>query len=128
MKITIETVPTEHMRYATAGDWWHDEDGNLQLRVAALGDWRFEALVALHELVEVLLCKDRGVSDHAVDRFDAAWETAHSPFYAEPGDDPAAPYHREHTIAGVVERLLAHEFGIDWQHYDGAIDAALDPP
>ena len=44
----------------------------------------------------------------------------------EPGDDPRAPYHREHEFAGCVERLLAHELGIDWNDYEDALDALYE--
>jgi len=72
-------------------------------------DRRYELLVALHELVEALLCQQSGVSQERVDAFDKAYE-AKRPLAdkdSEPGDDPAAPYNRQHVIASVTERLAA---------------------
>jgi len=37
----------------------------------------------------------------------------------EPGDDPRAPYYREHQFASGMERLMAAELGVDWQQYTG---------
>ncbi|HEX5232935.1 MAG TPA: hypothetical protein VFW56_11920 [Bradyrhizobium sp.] len=65
-------------------------------------------LVAIHELIEATLCRARGVTQQAVDAFDAAYEGD-----GEPGDDPASPYRREHRFAMIVEMMLAHELGLD---------------
>ena len=54
-------------------------------------DRRYELLVALHELVEALLCKEAGVSQERVDALDEAYEAKRLPDDkdSEPGDDPA---------------------------------------
>lgn len=74
MKITIETIPYDQQRYPTVGDWTFDKEGNLLIRVSGMGDWRKEALVAVHELVEVLICKQRGITQEQVDKFDMDFE------------------------------------------------------
>jgi hypothetical protein len=38
-----------------------------------MSDRRFEALIALHEAVEALVCEHAGVSAAAVDKFDRAY-------------------------------------------------------
>ena len=40
----------------------------------------------------------------------------------EPGDDPRAPYHREHVYATNVERMLAYEMGVNWDEYGERLD------
>ena len=45
MKVTIEVIPNENQRYPTVGDWQWDGD-NLTISVSAIGDWRYEMLVA----------------------------------------------------------------------------------
>jgi len=70
MKIVIETIPHNDHRYDTVGDWYYDKDEVLQIRVSNLYDWRKEALIAVHELVEALMCKSSGVSQWQVDSFD----------------------------------------------------------
>jgi hypothetical protein len=52
----------------------------------------------------MLLCIDRGVSFKAIDRFDMNFKGD-----GEPGDDPRAPYYRQHQFATQIERLLAKE-------------------
>lgn len=121
MKIIIETIPHKRQRYPTVGDWY-TKKGTLHIRVSKMSDWRYELLVALHELVEVQLCKNRGVTQKAVDAFDIAFEKRRkSGNEDEPGDDPKAPYRKEHFFATSVERLMAAELGVDWGKYDEEI-------
>ena len=119
MKIVIETIPHETHRYTTVGDWFYDGDGTLQIKVSSLSDWRREALIAVHELVEVLLCKHDGVTTEVVDKFDKEFEANRHPDNDdEPGDEPAAPYVKQHCIATGVERILAAALGVDWKPYE----------
>jgi hypothetical protein len=120
MKVTIETIPHECQRYPTVGDWWWEGD-NLQIRVSELGDWRKEMAVAFHELFEVLACKASGITQETVDEFDMSW-TPHDDI-DEPGDDPKAPYHREHLGALKAEMSLADALGLDWTEHGDAIKA-----
>jgi hypothetical protein len=46
---------------------------------------------------------------------------------SEPGDDPRAPYYREHQFASGMERLMAAELGIDWQQYMGLVEGPPAP-
>ncbi len=122
MRVVIETIPHGSQRYETVGDWWFDPDGTLQIRTSDMGNEDYEILVALHELVEVLLCKKRGITDEVVSAFDVAFEAARVEGNEdEPGDDPAAPYRKEHLFATGVEKLLAAELGVDWKTYDKAV-------
>lgn len=121
MKITIETIQHDSQRYETVGDWWFDEAGNLEIRVSNMGNWKYEALVAFHELAEVLLCKDRGITTEMVDAFDKAFEARRAGNTDEPGDDPACPCRKEHFFATTVERALSAELGVDWAEYDNKV-------
>ena len=124
MNINIQTIPNDQHRYSTCGDWWLDNQGNIQIRVSDMGNPDYEALVALHELVEVLLCKKRGITTEQVDAFDKAFEAAREPGNDdEPGDDPKAPYKKEHFFATNIEALTSAELGVDWQTYEAAINA-----
>lgn len=119
MKIVIETIPHDQHRYTTVGDWWFEADGTIQIRVSQLSDWRREALVAVHELTEILLCKNEGVSQEAVDDFDNDYELHRVEGNEdEPGDDPQAPYHNQHCFATGVERLLAARLNVQWKPYE----------
>lgn len=123
MKILIETIPHKEQEYPTVGDWRRDEDGTLRIKVSEeIGD-KFALLVALHELVEVALCEDRGITTEQVDTFDKSFELHRQPGNVdEPGDDPAAPYRSEHFFATSIERLMAAELNVDWNEYEAAIN------
>jgi hypothetical protein len=117
-EVHVKVIPHDQQRYDTCGDWWWEgEDGEtLQVRISDMGNPLYEQCVLMHELTEVLLCKHRSISTEMVD----AWDTAYGE--GEPGDDPKAPYHKEHDAGNVVERFMAFQFGIDWDEYNNAFD------
>lgn len=111
----------KQQRYDTVGDY-QDGHGFTVFTISDLGNWKYEALVAVHELVEKILCDARGISNDSIDTFDVAFE-ANRPNGNddEPGHDPTAPYHAEHVFAECIERLLAKELGVDWEEYDKTV-------
>lgn len=116
--IRIETIPHEQQRYTTVGDWFYEPDGTLVIRVSKLSDNKREFLIALHELIEVKLCEAAGITQVEVDYFDMVeFSYAEHPD-EEPGDNPHAPYRRQHCIATGVERLIAAELDVDWKDYE----------
>ena len=143
MRVVIQAIEHVEQRYPTCGDYWDDEAGNLQVRVSKMDDWRYEALVGIHEVIEALLCRHDGVSFAEIDAFDKDFEKARAEVTnpakvrrflfrgevrdkdAEPGDDPRAPYYRQHGIATGIERILAVLLGVDWSAYSEAV-LALD--
>lgn len=114
--IHIETIPHAEQRYETLGDWTIDGD-IITIKVSDSGDWRINACVAMHELTEVLLSTDHGVTQAQVDAFDMG----EGKDLEEPGDSPSAPYHREHLVANAVERLMQAQFGLSDEEYEGAL-------
>ncbi len=124
MNIKLVTIPHEEQRYPTVGDWVVNGD-NLYISVSKMDDPRYELLVAVHELVEVLLCKERGIPQELVDKFDMEYEASRSEWdtTSEPGDAASAPYRKEHFFATSIERLLAAELGVDWKKYEAAVEA-----
>ena len=143
MKIIIETIDHKYQRYPTCGDW-EDSCGALAVSVSKIGDWRMEALVGIHELVEAILCIDAEISQKSVDEFDIAFEKARSlaennvvadtidadtiayagygvNIDSEPGDHPAAPYHIQHGYATAVERMLCAAMNIPWATYEARL-------
>ena len=124
LNIRIQTIPHNKQRYATVGDWVWTSTGNLTIYVSDLGDWRKEFLVARHELDEVMLCRERGITQEEVDQYDMAYEARRLPGdTSEPGDSLLAPYRKEHFFATTQERAMAHELGIDWTIYEDAINS-----
>ena len=122
MDISVKLIPrNEHRPEVDGVDWFWDSLGNLQVRISPIdgGDWRDEALLAVHEIVEALISKHLGVSQQAVDAFDTAYDKAHPD---QPdlnaGDDPLAPYDRAHTMATACERAMAFALDVQWGEYD----------
>lgn len=129
MKIIIEVIPHESHRYTTVGDWFYDINGVLNIKVSRLSDWRREMLVAVHELVEVLTCKNDGVSQEMVDKFDMEFEANRHPDNEdEAGDDPSAPYVKQHCLATGIERILAQQWGVKWSDYERELIELPDVP
>ncbi len=119
MQIHIETIPHDMQRYPTVGDYWQ-EDGAEQVRISQMKDWRYEILVTVHELIEMAITRHRAISEADITAFDVAFEKAREQglVHGEPGDQPDAPYRREHVFATNLERLLAAELDVDWAEYD----------
>jgi len=122
MKITINTIPHRSQRYDTCGDWQFAENGDLAISVSDTGDWRYNALVGIHEAVEAILCQDRGIREEDVTAFDVEFENERDVVDdSEPGDNENAPYRQEHFFATTIERAIALELGVDWILYEQSI-------
>jgi len=113
----IETVSPKEMRYRTVGDWFFTGAGCLTIQVADTGNWKYNLLVAVHELIEVMLCMVAGVTEKQVDRFDLAHQDDE-----DAGTHPKAPYHSQHLVAMGVEMTLAAIMGVKWRVYEDALD------
>ncbi len=124
-RIVVEFIAHENQRYPTVGDYWLDDD-TLQVRVSRMDDPRYGQLVLIHEMVEALICLECGISFHEIDAFDMQFEDerergVHSP-EDEPGDDPRAPYRKEHLLATGIEKILASVLGVDWKQYSNVVE------
>ena len=117
MKLNIATIPHSEQRFGQCGDWWTDLDGTIEIRVSDMRNPPFELAVVLHEIIEVALCLAANVSESSVDRFDMEYMGD-----GEPGDNPAAPYWKQHVVASICERAIAHCLNIDWNEYSKAIE------
>lgn len=112
MKITIETIEHKNQRYNTIGDWQFNSDGDLNIKVSELGKDYMNFLVAIHELVEAVLCKIHGISEIEVDNFDKNFKGR-----GDPGESFLSPYFYEHQLATVIETILSLEANFSWQEY-----------
>lgn len=130
MKLTLKTLPHAKQRYNTVGDYTLDRDlfeGEEVWRftVTETEDWRSQAAIFLHEFVEAMLCKERGITPEAVDDFDMGPLGRQS---EDPGDHPQAPYAKEHRFAENLERLLIAELGLTWAEHEEEVKRATRPP
>jgi hypothetical protein len=122
LPVHVAVVEAAQQRYPTVGDWQFKPDG-LHITVTRMSDPRYETLVAAHELVEAVLCRQAGVSEAAVDAFDKAYERHRPPGdNSESGDSAGAPYHRQHLVATRVERHLAKLLKVNWRSYAREIE------
>lgn len=133
MVIDYRVIPHKEQRYPTVGDYWLEGE-TLQLRVSKMSDARYEWLVALHELIEFSTCQLMGVELKAIDAFDTEYEDCSKnkralpcgckipDIHDEPGDDPHAPYYRQHQIATIAERTIAFLLGVNWATYDVEVE------
>jgi hypothetical protein len=118
MDIIIKVIDRKEMRPGmTVADWYFDENGDCQVRVEHLSDWRREVALAFHEAGEAVMCKHSGVTVEEVDKFDRPFEEAHDGV-TNVGDKQGAPYRRQHNAATAMERILTGFFDICWEDYD----------
>lgn len=122
LDIEIKTIPHGKQRYDTVGDWYY-HNGKLLVFISAMGDWRKEISIAVHELIECFSCKSAGIDAKDVDKFDMAYEANRKEGeYKEPGDSPHAPYHEQHVFATNIERLFVQQLDLEWGEYEDAIN------
>ena len=119
MRIEVRTIPHAKQRYDTCGDYFLDEDGVLQLRISNAKDWRSEAAVLVHELVEYFLVRRSRVKLEVIDQWDRDHVDAE-----EPGDVEDCPYAKQHRFAENLERLLVAELGLSWADHERLVRAA----
>ena len=99
----MQTIYQEQQRYKTSGDYWEDADGTIQIRATAGPD---AVEILLHEFIEFMLCKRRGINEPDIMAFDLSHINND-----DPGMLPDAPYHKEHVFADAIDRLMTLELG-----------------
>ncbi len=117
--IHYQVIPHNKQRYNTVGDYWEDKEA-VNFRVSSLKNAKYEVLVFIHELIEYLLVKVAKISIKDIDNFDINYKDYS--FYNEPGDNPAAPYHRQHVTATIIERIVSSFIGVNWKDYNECLD------
>lgn len=143
LKIDIQTIPHKSQRYETPGDYYKGQILSTNdrtspttfiqeytvMRVSDLGNSDYEFLIAMHELIEMYLTEKRGIKEEDIKRFDQHFEDGRKLGLhtedEEAGDDPHAPYRKEHFFATNIERMIASELGVDWEKYDEAVTSLL---
>jgi hypothetical protein len=124
MHIELRTIDHGSQRYNTCGDWEILPDGSIRISVSDMGNEDYAFLVAVHEALEVWLCRKRGISQASVDAFDIEYEKNRpGGDFSEPGDSPDAPYQKEHQFATHIERQLAQELGVSWDVYNDTVES-----
>lgn len=112
--IEVKTIPQREHRYNTLGDYVGHERLRF-VQVSDMGNAKYEWLIAMHELVEQALCLERGIPEESIAKFDIDFEKSGKA--GEPGDDPDAPYYKEHRFSEKIEKMLCEELGLSWDAY-----------
>jgi hypothetical protein len=128
-KIAITKIPPKLQRYPTAGDYIYDSaTKTLHITISDTGDERDFYALALHEMVESILCHVRGISFDAIDAFDIQHEhdVTAGVEHGEPGVRPDAPYVTEHMAATEYEQKFVKDLNLRWNEYDARVDKAYE--
>ncbi len=125
MRVVIDFIPHNEQRYPTLGDWEKKEvDGQevMLIRISKLGVRESEIAIAVHELIEALLCDHDEITSKEVDDWDFAFVEGQRKGEIgkdeEPGDHPKAPYHLQHVIAQRIENELVHSVGMTHRQHN----------
>lgn len=115
------TIPHKNQQYDTAGNYGEDSKDSVWFEISQMEDWRYEALVFLHEIVEYILVKDRKIKIKDIDKFDMETVFKVDPDNSDdPGNSLSSPYYWEHKFATKIERMMCKELGIQWSKYDNS--------
>ena len=109
------------MRYKGIGDWYQPKAGHHLVLALDLEDDDVTLGVLVHELIEQYMCARDGVHEFPVNEFDAKFKGE-----GEPGDDPAAPYYKQHQAASAVEKVVLEVLGRDFEKCKPIWDAAWE--
>lgn len=143
MRIIIEVIPHTQQRLpgSLGGDWQWITRGKafsegytqdidvatssicdvLLVRVSDMGNWRYNYLLAQHEMNEALLCKASGITTEMVDADEKNAKDTDDPDSLS--GYPGSCYQREHNDSLVMEWITARFLGVDWTDYAKAFEA-----
>lgn len=126
MKIIIDIIPHNKQRYNTPGDYWVDENDDIQVRVSKLNNEIYEMAIAIHELYEFSLLRKRGITEPEILAFDELFELKRKRVNTdEPGFAEDSPYRLEHTLATSAEMAFIGTAGESWNKYDKTVIALM---
>ena len=81
----------------------------------------------VHEAYEAMRCREEGISEHDVTKFDLKFEEERHAgehfINDEPGDDPAAPYGKMHEEATLIENVITTSAGLRWSQHEDNVHA-----
>ena len=124
MKIVIDFLNSEQMRYSTCGDYFYDKEGVKHFQIIDTGNEYYNTLILLHEMTEEIISKNQGIIEQDILAHDIWHEKefneGRTEIY-EPGEHPLSPYADSHFFAETIERLIANKLKIDWNEYDKSL-------
>lgn len=136
MKIRLQRVPDKSFiqnGFTTVGFWFWDKPknkGTLTIQVTKMLDWRFEAAVWGHEIIEVFYCWMFKITTEECDVFDEGYERLYESGKVsksvEPGCDPKCPYHWGHMAGIVWEHICIYGTLASWKKYDNECNRVME--
>lgn len=130
MNIFIKTIEHYEQEYPTVGNYWIDENGDMQIRVSNMNNETYEAMISIHEFIEFVLLRNRGVGADEITKFDLLFEQRIKNGLvsknAQPGFAQDSPYLKEHTLAESVEMQMCALAGINWDKYNEKIASLFE--
>ena len=106
--LKIKTIPHKKQRYDCLDDWTFNK-GGLEMTISETGKLEYDVLLTIHGLFEAVRCKQRGICEEDVAKFDRKSKDG------DPGNNPKAPYHEMHMEAEALERIVARMFNVSFQ-------------
>lgn len=120
----LTTIPHNWQDYKTVGNYGY-ANGTFLIFASEMKDWKYSAMILLHELVELISVRANSISLKFCDQFDFMYEKERAMGYHgsnEPGDDPRCPYRKHHNISNYIERLVSEHIGIDFCKYSDEVN------
>ena len=121
-KFVFEVGPC---RNNDVGDYFQDAEGVWHIRSFPMKNHLHEQLIFVHEFIELLLVEHRGISQDAIDAYDALHNLeSNNLILADPALNLDCPYRDEHKTALEIEKIMAIELDIDYAEYTEVISNA----
>lgn len=121
----IKSADLKDQRYETLGDYEIKEDGTRVFTITKTGNDLYDDLIFIHEFVEEVLTRNKGIKEGDIMKFDLWFEDqvkkGLQSFDGEPGDHPLSPYRREHNLAEIIEAILLNYLNISFKEYNDNI-------
>lgn len=109
----MKVIPHNWQDYNTVGNYFTTSDDIRVIFVSDLLNPNYEYLIFLHEMVEQYLCFKNGIQEKDIDKFDME-----HPELDEPGNNPKAPYFKQHAFATEIEAKMSVALEINWSDYE----------
>jgi hypothetical protein len=121
IKTVIKSINLEDQRYETLGDYYI-KDGIRTFAITKTGNDLYDDLIFIHEFVEEVLTRNKGITEEQILAFDLQFEekikNGEVGEDEEPGEQIDSPYRQEHVIAELIERLIINHLNIDFNTYN----------
>jgi len=116
-KIIIEFIPHSEQRFlgSLGGDWYFDSNDNLVIRCSDMQDWRYNFLLARHEMDEAILCRHVGITTEMVDADELKSTDSDDPDSFS--GYPDSCYQNQHNDALSAEWIMSRLLNVDWKDY-----------